>query len=258
MLTRMISFFVVLSLISCGGNTSVEATTPPVAVDPTPANLNILVIGQSISSNCNDFIYGPSANVMQIAKDGSIKAAQDPFEWADCTKGSMWMPLGKRIIEARIAKQVTFMPIGVAGSKIADWQSGGPDFGKLNEAINLVKKNGVSFDFAIWHQGSADFGMSRNEYATRLLSIISYVNQKIPVKRWLIGVHSRCWGGYDAEIEAAQRSVADAPASNRYLGANTNTLDDSLRVDQCHLNQKGQEQAAALWLDAIQNASAGK
>jgi hypothetical protein len=258
MLNRMISFLVVLALGSCGGNTPVEATTPPVAVDPTPANLNILVIGQSISSNCNEFIYGPSANVMQIAKDGSVKAAQDPFEWADCAKGSMWMPLGKRIIEARIAKQVTFMPIGVGGSKIADWQSGGPDFGKLNEAINLAKKNGVSFDFAIWHQGSADFGMSRNEYAARLQSIIAYVNQNVSVKRWLIGIHSRCWGSYDGEIETAQRSVADAPASNRYLGANTNTLGDDRRFDKCHLNQQGQEEAATLWLDAIRNASAAK
>jgi hypothetical protein len=195
---------------------------------------------------------------MQVAKDGSVKAAQDPFEWADCAKGSMWMPFGKRIIEAGMAKQVTFMPIGVAGSKIADWQSGGSDFGKLNEAINLIKKNGISFDFAIWHQGSADFGMARTEYASRLSSIIAYVNLNVPVKRWLIGIHSRCWGNYDAEIEAAQRSVADAPASNRYLGANTNTLNDDFRFDQCHLNQKGQEAAATLWLDAIQNANPRK
>lgn len=258
MLIRLLSVFLLLSLGSCGGNSNVEGRATPIAVTQPPANLNILVIGQSISSNCNQFTYGPFANVMQIAKDGSVKAAQDPFEWADCSKGSMWMPLGRDIVEAGVAKQVTFMPIGVAGSKVADWQTGGPDFGKLNDAINLIKINRITFDFAIWHQGSADFGMARTEYASRLLSVIAYVNQNITVKRWLIGIHSRCWGTYDTEIEAAQRSVADAPLSNRYLGANTNTLGDDFRFDQCHLTQQGQEQAAALWLDAIRNASSSK
>lgn len=258
MMARLFQFIPFFLLVSCGGGggrATVEPAVPQLAISRPAENLNILVIGQSISANCNQFVYGPASNVLQIAKDGSVKQAHDPFEWADCDKGSTWMPLGKRIVETAVAKQVTFMPIGVGGSRVADWQVNGADFGKLNDAIALIKKNSISFDFAIWHQGSADSGMARDEYAARLRSVITYVNQNVSIKRWLIGVHSRCWGTYDPEIEAAQRSVADAPLSNRYIGANTNTLGDEFRFDQCHLNQQGQEQAAGLWLDAIRNAS---
>jgi hypothetical protein len=220
--------------------------------------MRILVIGQSISSNCNQFVYGPVTNVFQIGKDGAVKAAQDPFEWADCNQGSMWMPLGKKIIESKLADQVTFMPIGVGGSKVSDWQAGGRDFDKLNQALDLVRKKGIAFDFVIWHQGSADYGLPRAEYVDRLLSVIDYVNRNAQVKRWLIGIHSRCSGRYDSEIEAAQRMVGDAADAGRYLGANTNLLGDDYRFDTCHLTQQGQEMAAAMWLESIRNASAAK
>lgn len=266
MLVRLFVFFSLFVLSACGGggggtstgSKTVESAPLPVVSAQPPENLNILVIGQSIASNCNQFAYGPSYNVWQIGRDGSIKPAQDPFEWADCDKGSMWMPLGTRIVGTGIAKQVTFMPIGVGGSKVADWQAGGIAFKKLNDMIALVNKNGIKFDFAIWHQGSADAGMSRSEYSDRLKLVIAYVEQNISIKRWLIGIHSRCGDTFDPEIEAAQRLVADAPTSNRYLGANTNLLGEDLRFDRCHLSQQGQEQAADLWLSAIRNASVTK
>jgi hypothetical protein len=227
----------------------------PVQIPAIPEELRVLVIGQSISSNCNEYIYGAVDNVLQIGKDGVIKAAHDPFEWADCSKGSMWMPLGKRIIEGGMAKKVIFMPIGVGGTKVRDWQEGGTAFGKLNEAISVIKKNGMKFDFVFWHQGSSDIGTSKSEYTTRLLSVIDYVSRNVPVNRWLIGIHSRCWGDYDPEVEAAQFAVANASEAGRFAGANSNLLGGEYRLDGCHLNQRGQEQMALMWLEAIRSAN---
>jgi hypothetical protein len=264
MLARIALGLICLTLGACGGNgggSSAPAPTPvPVPIPPpapTPVSMRILVIGQSISSNCNEYAYGPVENVMQVGKDGSIKPAQDPFEWADCDKGSMWMPTGKKIIESKIADQVIFMPIGVGGSKVADWQDGGRAFDKLNQALELIRKKGITFDFAIWHQGSADYGTPRAEYVSRLLSVIDYVNRNAQIKRWLIGIHSRCSGLYDPEVEAAQRIVGDASSARRYPGANTNLLGNEYRVDFCHLNHQGQEMVAPMWLEAIKNANAG-
>lgn len=223
-----------------------------------PEQLRILVVGQSIASNCNEALYGPVEHVHQIGKDGALKAARDPFEWADCDKGSMWMPLGKLIIEKGLAKSVVFMPIGVGGTRVQDWQSGGRAFPKLDEALALIKKENLVFDAAFWHQGSSDHGMAGAEYAERLNAVIAYVNERARIGQWLIGVHSRCWGRYDANVEAAQRSVGAASAQGRYPGANSNLLGNEYRFDECHLNRQGQEQMAAMWLEALRNARAGK
>lgn len=258
----ILSCFTVL-LASCGGGGGDKPVSSPISAPapvppPLPKELHILAIGQSISSNCNQTVYGPVDNVFQVAKDGGLKPARDPFEWADCTQGSMWMPLGKRIIDNGLAQKVVFMPIGVGGTSVRDWQSGGKAFAKLNSALDLVKQQGLKFDAVLWHQGTADHGMPSGEYTDRLLSVISYVNNRITTGRWLIGVHSRCWGNYDPQIEAAQRSVGSATSAGRFPGANSNLLGNAYRFDECHLNQAGQEEMATMWLEAIRNARVGQ
>lgn len=247
-------------LASCGGGGGGKPVSqPPISVPapvpgPSPKELYILVIGQSISSNCNQTVYGPVDNVLQVAKDGSLKPARDPFEWADCTQGSMWMPLGKRIIDSGIAQKVVFMPIGMGATSVHDWQTGGKAFTKLNSALDLIKLQNIKFDAVLWHQGYSDSGATQSYYKERLLSVIAYVNSRITVGRWLIGLHSRCYGSYDQVIEAAQRSVGDAAPEARFLGANSNLLGDEYRFDGCHLNGLGQEQMANMWLEALRNA----
>jgi hypothetical protein len=237
-------------LTGCGGGAAITAQPAP-AKEPL-AELRILVIGQSISANCNEHQYGASVNVFQVAKDGAIKPAADPFEWADCGGGSMWMPLGKRLIDDGIAKKVVFMPIGVGGTKVRDWQEGGSAFAKLNDAITVIKKQGLTFDFAFWHQGSADIGTPKAEYQTRLSSVVSYVGNNVPIQRWLIALHSRCFGNYDPNIEDVQRIFGNAPELKRFPGPNNNLLGEEYRIaDRCHLNQKGQEQMAGMWLEAV-------
>ena len=254
--------FCSLVLSACGGGAGGAPSEPvivpvipviPVVTYPLP-EVRILVIGQSISSNCNEHVYPAVDNVFQVAKDGSIKVARDPFEWADCNKGTMWMPLGKKIIEAGLARKVIFMPIGVGSTKVSDWQSGGAAFGKLNTAIGTIQAQGINFDFAFWHQGSSDAGTDKATYVQRLGAVIDYVNSKVKVNRWLIAIHSRCGGVYDRNVEAAQLEVGNAPNLKRYLGPNNNLLGNEYKFDACHLNEKGQEKMSAMWLDSMKAA----
>jgi hypothetical protein len=255
--------FVCALLTACGGGGSGangnggQSAGPSVPTAPSPkfSNMKILVLGQSIASNCNEHLYGPVENVFQIARDGSTKPAQDPFEWADCVQGSMWMPLGKKLISNGVAINVTFMPIGVAGTPVRAWQAGGSAYEKLNNAIALVKKQGITFNYAFWLQGSADIGLDKDEYLNRLASVVDYVNSNVKIDRWVIAMHSRCSGSYDPNIEMAQRRFGDASASRRYLGPNMNSLGNEYRgADACHLNERGQEEMASLWLEAVQNS----
>lgn len=236
-------------LTGCGGEGE-QSVINPVTIQPI-TEMRILVLGQSISSNCNDHVYGPSPDVYQVSKTGEIKVASDPFDWADCNKGSMWMPLGKKIVESGLARKVVFMPIGVSGSKVEDWQPGGSAFYKLNSALNLALQHGINFDFVFWHQGSSDIGTEKLTYNSRLNSVIDYVNNKVKVDRWLIAVHSRCAGQYDAGIEAAQISIGSMHEKRQFFGPNTNMLGNEFRTDACHLNKSGQEKMASLWLDSI-------
>lgn len=253
------SVAVFVSIVSgCGGGGGAPpglSPSPPTTVpEPMFADLRILIVGQSISANCNQFVYGPSPNVFQIGLDGNVKAASDPFEWADCKTGSMWMPLGQKIIESGVAKKVTFMPIGVGGSGVADWQQDGKSFPKLESAIKLIKEKGLVFDFAFWHQGSSNIGGNKTDYANRLASVVGYINGNVQINRWLIALHSRCWGMYDAGIEESQRIFGMAPEAHRYLGPNTNLLGNEFRVDTCHLNRDGQELMATKWLESMNAA----
>ncbi|PHV29705.1 hypothetical protein CSQ93_00765 [Janthinobacterium sp. BJB426] len=253
---RLIKFLVLLffslTVAACGGDVSSIPDKPisPGITDPLP-ELRILVVGQSISSNCNEHVYGAVNNVFQIAKDGSMKAASDPFEWADCNKGSMWMPLGKKIIEAGIAHKVVFMPIGVGSSKVEDWQTGGAAFSKLNNAIALIQKQGITFNLAFWHQGSSNLGMNQTAYVNRVGSVLDYVSSKVAIERWIIAVHSRCGTIYDQNIESAQLALGGMSELKRYPGPNNNSLGNEYRFDNCHLNQSGQEKMASMWLESI-------
>jgi hypothetical protein len=247
---RIACLFLFSLLAACGGENKVES--PQVLPKGPLAELRVLVIGQSISSNCNEHVYGPVANVFQIDGDGNIQQAKDPLYWAGCDKGSMWMPLGRKLIENGVASKVTFMSIGEGGTSVAQWQEGGMVFPKLNRAIAVIKAKGIVFDFAFWHQGSADMGMSKGEYQTRLASVVEYVNKNVSVNRWLIALHSRCAGMYDPNIEEAQREFGNAPNQRRYPGPNTNLLGDEYRMaDACHLNFSGQERMADLWMYSI-------
>lgn len=164
------------------------------------------------------------------------------------------MPLGQRLLTNKIGSKVIFMSIGEGGTKVADWQQGGYVFPKLNRAIDVINSKGLTFDFAFWHQGSADIGTNKDEYAARLASVISYVSQRVSISRWVVALHSRCSGQYDSNIETAQRVFAQAPEQHRYLGPNNNLLGDEFRLsDHCHLNFSGQEKMADLWLESIMN-----
>ena len=255
---------------ACGGSHSSgspAAAGPPVVVGSPavttdssasvpvpPPEMRILVLGQSISSNCNEKVYGPFPNVFQIDTAGAVTAASDPFDWADCKQGSMWMPLGKRLIDAGLASKVTFMPIGLGSTSVADWQEGGRAYSKLSAAANIIKQRGLQFDYALWHQGSSDNGTKSDIYATRLNSVIDNVNKNISIKKWIIAIHSRCYGVWNREVETAQFDVSKVAGDNIHPGPNNNLLDDTYRTDTCHLNAAGQEAMAQLWVESIRNA----
>lgn len=214
-------------------------------------DLYILIVGQSISANCNQYLYRASKDVFQINLSGEKIPASDPFLWADCQGGAMWIPLGQKIITENHASSVTFMPISVSGTSVNDWLPGGNAFHKLSSAIQIAKEKSIQFDYAFWHQGSADIGSPPQQYAVKLNRVIKYISTNIAVDKWLIAQHSRCGNLFDKEIANAQNQVASSHILRRFHGPNTNALGNEFRYDNCHLNRMGQEKMADLWFQSM-------
>ncbi len=221
-------------------------------------DLSILIIGQSISANCNAYSFDREPGVYQYDLEGNIIDARDPFLWADCNGGSMWMPLGKKMIGAKMADRVIFMPIGVAGTKIADWLNGGRAHSKFIHSMSVIQRRKIKFDYVFWHQGSSDIGTKPAKYKSDFVKLYKMINSTISIGTpWIIAMHSRCTGNYDKKIEMAQQELAnDLPIF--YPGPNNNSLGDNYRFDRCHLNKDGQIKMAQLWFDSIQSANARK
>lgn len=221
-------------------------------------DISILVIGQSISSNCNAYSFDREPGVYQYDLSGNITEARDPFLWADCNGGSMWMPLGKNIINAKMANRVIFMPIGVGGTKVTDWLAGGRAHAKLLNALSIIQDRKIKFDLVLWHQGSSDIGTSPTKYKSDFRELYKTIRTRVPNPTpWIVAMHSRCYGNYDKKIEMAQKEIANA-LPIFYPGPNNNNLGDDYRFDKCHLNKEGQIKMAHLWLESIKSANAKK
>lgn len=217
-------------------------------------DLSVLVIGQSISSNCNEYSFSAEANVLQYNLDGKIIQAQDPFVWADCRGGSIWIPLGKLLIADKMADRVIFMPIGVGGTKVSDWLEGGRAYPKLEKALSIIRENKLKFDFVLWYQGSSDIGSNPNDYKQNFYKLYRTVRSSVQsATPWLVAMHSRCFGGYDKGIENAQAEIGKG-LPFFFQGPNGNSLGDEYRFDQCHLTRDGQVKMAELWLSSIKTA----
>lgn len=217
-------------------------------------DLYVFVIGQSISANCNERMYPVAKGVYQIGLDGAEKPARDPFEWSDCKRGSMWVPLGEKILKAGMADRVVFMPIGVQATKVSDWLEGGRAYKKLMKAIDMAKSHNISFDFALFHQGSSDIGTPKGVYEENLNRLIDDIGAELDIDKWIVAQHSSCFGHQDAKIALVQQKITADLIDNIYLGPNTNALDRKYRFDDCHLNAKGQDEMAKLWLLHMQKA----
>lgn len=215
-------------------------------------DIYVLIVGQSIASNCNQYKFGPSSSVYQVMVNGDEEIARDPFDWADCDKGSIWIPLGELFIESGVATRVIFMPIGVKGSSIGDWSN--PNsivFKKRLHVTSLVKHKRIRFDYALWLQGSSDVGTSPINYGQNLGRLLRSISKDIPINKWLIAQHSKCGNLFDERIAEEQLRVGSAHLLGRFLGPNINALGNEFRFDGCHFNKKGQKRVARLWFDAI-------
>jgi hypothetical protein len=217
--------------------------------------IRILVVGEGAAANCNSHRFPVIPGVYEITKSGAQRLAQDPLELAECSGGSVWMPLGAEIINTGFAEKVVFASIAVSRARVRDWQPGAGAY----ERLKMFSRNSgvapIKFDYAIWYQGFSDLGISQAEYFDNVLGVLRAISLSVNIDKWLIAQGVRCGGEAEsARIESAHLQIAKNPVLNRFPGPHVNRLDKGLYGSGCELNEAGQKELGKQWLEAMKRA----
>ncbi len=222
-------------------------------------DLTILVVGQSMSANSGGHVYRQTQpGLYQIDLHGKRVPARDPMLWASGDGGTLWMPLGRKILQAKLADSVTFMPIGKGGTSLENWLTPGHYVnGKMYRALDLIVQQKIRFDYVFFLQGSSDVGTPIKDYATRFYTLHHIIQGRLKQAgsdpAWIIARHTRCGDLYDPGIVAVQNAISRRDNQHHYFtGPDTNPVAMRYRRDRCHLNREGQEKVADMWLESLQ------
>ena len=149
-----------------------SAVNVPMLCNGKPLNNAVVIFsfGQSISANFNEFKYSSNEHIFTL-ENGQCVTAKDPLPIADGHSGSMWMPLGRKIIEDGLAKNVLLISIGVGGSSIDRWQSEDDLLKHLKYYLNYINRLDIPVSLFLWHQGSSNIGTSSENYMNKFMDI---------------------------------------------------------------------------------------
>lgn len=219
----------------------------------TARDLHLLIVGDQSAANCHAHAYGAEPGIFVLNEKGLETPAEDPLVGADCRGGSVWMPLASRLKKIPGVDKVVLVPVAIENAKAGDWSTGRAG-ARLQNALAFARKNGFTFDYAIWQQGSADVQTSPSLYFEQMRRVVRGASISNHIRLWLIaptpGCSTGAYGPY-GPITEAQRLFSKQVVMNRFTGP-VGTLPNPHR--SCTLDASEQEVVADRWLDAIRHA----
>jgi len=216
--------------------------------------LYILAVGETVASNCHAQVSPPEAGVYQLGPDGVERPAADPLAGADCTNGSVWMPLGRRLRAQRHAEKVVFLPVGVEGARMADWLGKGAAQARLAAALQVAREKHIHFDYVLWFQGASDRGGDARRYQQGLGQVLKQIRLGVDAGKILVARHSGCGGQADPALWHAQTEFARNAHLRIFPGPDADAVGTTFRSEACRLDAAGQEEMARRWVEAIDAA----
>ncbi len=220
--------------------------------------LVILAVGQSIASNYGRAPFTPGKNVYSFY-NGRCFHGRDPLPGADGIGGSIWSRLAELMVQKGYARNVMIVAIGAGASSVSEWVPEAKYYPRLVDAALSMKEANLKPGMVIWHQGSRDAGMAPEIYRNHLQEFVfafPFLGIRLdPSTRLFVATHTRCAGPATPGIQAAQQSMVDH-AKFIYAGPNLDVLEDDVKYDGCHYNERGLILASKLWLGAIERAEA--
>lgn len=217
--------------------------------------LYILAVGETLASNCHAQVFPAESGVYQLGPEGEERPAADPLGGADCTRGSVWMPLGRRLREARHAEKVVFLPVGAEGTRMADWLGKGAAQARLAAALRMARAKHIRFDYVLWLQGASDRGSDPRRYQQGLGQVLKQIRLGVvDAGKILVARHSGCGGQSDPALRHAQAEFARNAHLRIFPGPDADAVGTTFRSEACQLDPAGQEEMARRWAEAIDAA----
>ena len=229
-----------------------------VPIEEVKKGMVIFTFGQSNSANHGWGNYTPKNKIYNYF-NGKLYSSVDPLIGATGNGGSVWNRLADKLIENNYTNQVTIIPIGVGGVEISAWAKGGYLHNKLIETVDLLKKQNITPDCILWHQGESDniSNTSKENYIKMFETIRDVFRSRgieSPIGIAMASYHPYCITedeGNDSEIRNAQKELAKK-YDDVFEGPDTDKLNKLLhRGDGVHFSEIGQEEHAKGWLKAI-------
>ena len=213
-------------------------------------DLNILILQETYPVECEITEHPGVDGVFQFNQDGERIPAKGGGAWNDCDNGSFLLPFGKQLIDSGMASSVTFMPVGLRGSSVKDWATGGAAYGKLQSALKVANRRQIKFDYVLWQGGIVDYKLEFGKYHESIAKALKSVKLNTRAQKFIILKSITCRDlAHPPEIPYQWN-----PLQNRFDGPNLSGLGAEYYADRCSLNASGNRKMAQLWKQAIDNA----
>jgi hypothetical protein len=218
--------------------------------------LRVLIVGEGVAANCNVKRFSAVSGVYELGPDGRENPAHDPFEWSECKAGSVWIPLGEKLIKAGLAEKVVFMPVTAERARASSWLTNGPARNSLTAALNVLSKNSLTVDYALFQPGCSDKATPSPDYLNNLRMMVKSTSLAVRIDRWILAQSPDCPREDGERLRSLQRQIGRNPVFNTFIGPDLSKVGDSFRDERGYLKAEGQTMLAELWATAILNARA--
>lgn len=215
----------------------------------------IFAFGQSNSANMGEVPHIPlNNNIVNFnPHDGKCYKAEDPLLGPNGNKGSVWAVMADQLIQQDIYDSVLITSIGIGGTEISRWTTGGDLNVRIKHAAKQLLKKNIKPTHVFWHQGSADAAIntSKKDYISMFTAMTSSLRE-YGIDAPIYPAIATICGNIESEAIRNAQKTLPSRIENVYLGPNSDSLTDSIyRHDSCHFSQKGMRVHAQLWVNAI-------
>jgi hypothetical protein len=233
------------------------AISPAIAAGETTAV--ILTVGQSTVCNNDDTGYSAVSSKAQNFNvyDGGVYPIVDPLLGCQGFGGNWAGRLADKLITAGIFQRVIIAPVGIGGTFVAEWASGGRFNQRILTAVARLNAIGLAPTMCLWMQGENDASASTTQsaYQTSLSSVISSARANgLPSSTpWFVSQTTYPSTTSSTAVRAAQAAIVDN-SIKIYAGPDTDTLTGANRQNggtAAHWTAVGSDACAGLWKTAI-------
>ena len=168
--------------------------------------------------------------------------------------GAISAPLGTAMVERGFAKKVAVFPLDANGMGAVDWLPAGRGNARFVAAMDVARRQGGEFDYALWQPSEADNALTVEQYRNALIELIKMVSFKVNVKKWVVAPRAYCGARTGPSLDDANFRLVANPIYNRFVGPRISDLGGAYQGGGCRFDAQGQRKVAYAWLAAIRQA----